>query len=257
MRLNIVFMGKDKPVVGKALLHLCRGHDHNIKAVVTPDGSEPHELSKELGLPAYNQNSIYGALASLGDVDLVVSFLYWRKIRSSLISLPRLGCINFHPAPLPEYRGVGGYASAILHDKQEFGVTVHHVNERFDEGDLIEVSRFPIDCTKQTAYSLEKKTMEALYERFASLMSALTDPNYVFPRIPQGEGTYTDIPTRETWKKVTALDSPKDIDRKIRAFWFPPYTGAQIERDGVSYTLVNDFILRDLANALKQSSSQR
>jgi methionyl-tRNA formyltransferase len=252
MRLNIVFMGKDKPAVRRALLHLCTENDHNIKAVVAPDGSEPHELAKELGLPTYNQNSIYSALEGLGDVDLVTSFLYWRKIKPSLIKLPRLACINFHPAPLPEYRGVGGYASAILHDKQEFGVTVHHVSEGFDEGDIIEVSRFPIDCTKETGYSLEKKTMEKLYESFTSLMSALTDSNYVLPRIPQGEGTYTDIPTRETWKKVTALDSPEDIDRKIRAFWFPPYSGAQIEHNGASYTIVNDLILKELANTLKQ-----
>lgn len=257
MGLNIVFMGKDKPAVRKALLHLGTEHDHAIKAVVAPVGSEPLKLSKELGLPTYNQNSIYDALGSLGDIDLVISFLYWRKIKPPLIKLPRLGCINFHPAPLPEYRGVGGYASAILNDKQEFGVTAHHVTEGFDEGDLIEVSRFPIDCTKETAYSLEKKTMEQLYKSFTSLMSALIDPDYVLPRIPQGEGTYTDIPTRESWKKVTALDSPEDIDRKIRAFWFPPYTGAQIEHNGSSYTIVNDFILEDLANTLKQVFVQR
>jgi methionyl-tRNA formyltransferase len=257
MSLNIVFMGKDKPVVGKALLHLSTEHDHTIKAVVIPDDAELHELSKKLELPTYNHNSIYGALEHLGDIDLVISFLYWRKIKPSLIKLPRLGCINFHPAPLPEYRGVGGYASAILHDKQEFGVTVHHVSEGLDEGDLIEVSRFPIDCTKETAFSLEKKTMEQLYSSFISLMSALTDPDYILPRTPQGEGTYTDIPTRESWKKVTALDSAEDIDRKIRAFWFPPYTGAQMEHNGSSYTIVNDFILEDLANTLKQVFVQR
>jgi methionyl-tRNA formyltransferase len=252
MRLNIVFMGKDKPAVEKALLHLCTEQHYNIKAVVTPDGSKPHKLSKELGLPTHNQNSIYSAMDGLGDVDLVISFLYWRRIKPSLINLPRLGCINFHPAPLPEYRGVGGYASAILHDKQEFGVTVHHVTEGFDQGDLIEVSRFPVDCTRETAYSLEKKTMEMLYKSFTSLMSALTNPDYVLPRVPQGEGMYTDIRTRESWKKVTAFDSREDIDRKIRAFWFPPYTGAQINHNGASYTIVNDVILKDLSNTLKQ-----
>jgi len=37
-----------------------------------------------------------------------------------------------------------------------------------------------------------------------------------------------------------------DIDLKIRAFWFPPYNGAYIEVKGNKYTLINNFILRQL-----------
>lgn len=34
---------------------------------------------------------------------------------------------------------------------------------------------------------------------------------------------------------------------KIRAFWFPPYTGAYMEINGEKYTLINDYILKTLA----------
>lgn len=37
-----------------------------------------------------------------------------------------------------------------------------------------------------------------------------------------------------------------DIDTKIQAFWYPPYSGAYIEVNGRQYTLVNDFILKNL-----------
>ena len=39
-----------------------------------------------------------------------------------------------------------------------------------------------------------------------------------------------------------------DIDRKIRAFWFPPYDGAFIELNGKRYTLINRQILSSLAD---------
>ena len=38
----------------------------------------------------------------LGQIDLAVSYLYWRKIRKPLIEGPNYGCINFHPAILPD-----------------------------------------------------------------------------------------------------------------------------------------------------------
>ena len=37
-----------------------------------------------------------------------------------------------------------------------------------------------------------------------------------------------------------------DIDRKIRAFWFPPYDGAYIKLNGTKYSLANSFILASL-----------
>ena len=79
------------------------------------------------------------------DVDVVISFLFWKLIREPLISLGRVGCLNFHPAPLPDFRGVGGYNVAILEGLSSWGVSCHFVDERFDTGDVVEVERFPID----------------------------------------------------------------------------------------------------------------
>ena len=58
---------------------------------------------------------------ALGEVDLVVSFLFWNRIREPLISLGRVGCLNLHPAPLPDFRGVGGYNVAILEGRAGMG----------------------------------------------------------------------------------------------------------------------------------------
>ena len=50
--------------------------------------------------------------------------------------------INIHPALLPKYGGKGMYGArvheeVIAHQEQFSGITIHYVNERYDEGDII------------------------------------------------------------------------------------------------------------------------
>ena len=40
-----------------------------------------------------------------------------------------------------------------------------------------------------------------------------------------------------------------DIPLKCRAFWFPPYMGANVEINGKKYTLVDEYILSQLKDA--------
>ena len=82
-------------------------------------------------------------LASPADVDLVISFLFWKRIREPLLSLGRLGCLNFHPAPLPDMRGVGGYNVAVLEGMSEWGVSCHFVDADFDTGDIVRGGALP------------------------------------------------------------------------------------------------------------------
>ena len=47
-------------------------------------------------------------------------------------------------------------------------------------------------------------------------------------------------------------DSSEEIDRKIRAFFFPPHHGAKIILAGKEYTLVNKEILEHLAKLIRE-----
>jgi len=44
-----------------------------------------------------------------------------------------------------------------------------------------------------------------------------------------------------------------DLDRKLRAFWYPPYPGAVVEVDGRELTLVDDDMLRELARLYREA----
>ncbi len=74
--------------------------------------------------------------------DLIVLAGFLLKFPADIISSYPDKIINIHPALLPKYGGKGMYGmhihSAIVANKElETGVTIHYVNENYDEGNII------------------------------------------------------------------------------------------------------------------------
>jgi methionyl-tRNA formyltransferase len=246
-------MGKSKRSAVRALdLLVERGAE--VVAVVAPEPDrwtrEPQRLdlaARRHGLPLVSDAELYADPP--GEVDLVVSFLYPRLIREPLISLGRIGCLNFHPAPLPDFRGLGGYNVAILEGLREWGVSCHFVDEQFDTGDLVEVERFTIDPDAHTALSLDLESGERLVRLFARVMErALAGEE--LPREAQGEGRYV---SGEEFERLRVVRPGDDLERKLRAFWYPPHPGAVLDVEGRRLTLVDDALLAEVAEAYRDA----
>jgi methionyl-tRNA formyltransferase len=240
-------MGKSKRSVVRALeLLVERGADVIAVVAAEPDpwARVPQRLdlaASRHGLALVPEAELYAAPPE--GVDLVVSFLYPRLIREPVLSLGRIGCLNFHPAPLPDFRGLGGYNVAILEGLREWGVSCHFVDDRFDTGDLVEVERFAIKPDAHTALSLDLETGERLVGLFGRVIDrALAGED--LPREPQGDGRYI---SREEFEDLRVVRPGDDLDRKLRAFWYPPYPGAVLEVEGRRLTLVDDALLGAIA----------
>lgn len=246
-------MGKCKRSATRALCWLLdRGVDVAAVVASEPDAWTREEQRLDLvaerhGLPLVGDEELHAAPPE--DVDVVISFLYWKRIREPLLSLGCVGCLNFHPAPLPDLRGLGGYNVAILEGRPEWGVSCHFVDENFDTGDLVEVLRFPIDQRAETAFSLDLRSQELLLELFRRVMGK-TLAGEELPREPQGEGRYVDRAEFESLRVVRPGD---DLGRKLRAFWYPPYPGAVLEVDGHRLTLVDERLLAEVADAYRDA----
>ena len=246
-------MAKSKRSAARALDWLV-GRGADVAAVVAsePDGFTRDEQRVDLvaqrhGLPLVTEEGLYAAPPE--DVDLVISFLFWRRLREPLLSLGRIGCLNFHPAPLPDLRGLGGINVAILEGMREWGVSCHFVEPEFDTGDLVEVERFPLDPDTAPAFSLDLESQERLFELFKRVLErALAGEELA--RTPQGEGRYVDRDEFEALRRVQPGD---DVDRKLRAFWYPPYPGALVEVDGRPLTIVSEDVLAEVAKAYRDS----
>jgi methionyl-tRNA formyltransferase len=251
--MRAIFMAKCKRSAARALDWLvAEGVDVAAVVASEPDGFTRKEQRVDLvaeahGLPLVSDDDLYADPPE--QVDVVISFLFWKLIREPLVSLGRIGCLNFHPAPLPDLRGIGGYNVAILEGMREWGVSCHFVDESFDTGDLVEVERFPMDPDSATALSLDLESQERLLGLFQRVMRS-ANAGEELPRSPQGPGRYVDHDEFERLRRVGPGD---DLDRKLRAFWYPPYPGALVDVDGRELTLVDELLLAEVAHVYRDS----
>ena len=178
----------------------------------------------------------------------MVSFLFWKRIRRPLIELGSIGCLNFHPSPLPDIRGLGGYNVAILEALAEWGVSAHFVDENFDTGDVVRVDRFAIDPVSETALSLDITSQERLLSVFRDVVDQAAAGRDL-SRTPQGEGRYVTREEFEDLRRVRPGDPPELTERRMRAFWYPPHDGATIETGGRTLTVVDRSLLEQAATA--------
>ncbi len=142
------------------------------------------ERAKKLNIPAtvFNKSDFYETghvLQQLKHIhpDLIVlaGFL-WKVPQEIIHTFPRK-IINIHPALLPKYGGKGMYGERVHHAvienrEKESGITIHYVNENYDEGDIIMQAKCkiePIDSPE----SLAKKIHELEYRYFPETIEQL------------------------------------------------------------------------------------
>jgi phosphoribosylglycinamide formyltransferase-1 len=107
-------------------------------------------------------------------IDFIVLAGFLWKVPEKLIQAYPNSIVNIHPALLPNYGGKGMYGSlvhaAVIDNKEkESGITIHYVNEHFDEGQHI----FKATCTvdeKDTPESLASKIHALEHAHFARVI---------------------------------------------------------------------------------------
>jgi phosphoribosylglycinamide formyltransferase-1 len=102
-------------------------------------------IEKEL---FFRGDAYVGALKEY-KIDFIVLAGFLWKIPVALIKAYPDKIINIHPALLPKYGGKGMYGhfvhEAVINNKEpESGITIHYVNERFDEGETIFQATCPV-----------------------------------------------------------------------------------------------------------------
>jgi len=107
-----------------------------------------HERAKKLGVPSFSYNKSLFETGEIMDVlreyqiDFIVLAGFLLKISQPLLNAYPNKIINIHPALLPKYGGKGMYGNRI-HEavvaagEKESGITIHYVNECYDEGEII------------------------------------------------------------------------------------------------------------------------
>lgn len=77
--------------------------------------------------------------------DLVISVYFNQILKERLLSIPKYGAINVHPAYLPDYKGVSPVFWALVNGEKFTGVSVHAIDKGVDTGDILSQAKVSID----------------------------------------------------------------------------------------------------------------
>ena len=104
----------------------------------------------------YETDLIYNQLDDLNPDLIVLAGFLWKIPEKIVYAFPKR-IINIHPALLPKYGGKGMYGehvhrAVIENREEESGITIHYVNEHYDEGTYIlqAVCKISADDTHET-----------------------------------------------------------------------------------------------------------
>ncbi|MBW8242435.1 phosphoribosylglycinamide formyltransferase [Muricauda oceani] len=169
---NIISFFREKP-------------DTTVAAVLTNKSSaKVLERCDRLGVPAFyfnkpafrDSDTVVQLLKGL-QADLIVLAGFLWKIPSNLIEAFPDKIVNIHPALLPKYGGKGMYGDrvhqAVKENKEsETGITIHYVNENYDEGAIIFQAKTDV-VPSDDANSIAQKVHQLEYEHFPKVIAKL------------------------------------------------------------------------------------
>ncbi len=148
MKKRLIFMGT--PLFATAILETLYGLDCEIVGVFTqPDRkvgrkqeiqfSPIKQLALSYNTPVYQPESIkteYALIEALNP-DLIVTCAYGQFIPSSILNVPKYGCVNVHASLLPKYRGGAPIHMAVLNGDTETGISLMRMISKMDAGNVL------------------------------------------------------------------------------------------------------------------------
>lgn len=126
---------------------------------------------------AYSETNTLLNILKTEAPDLIVLAGFLWKFPESILNAFKNKVINIHPALLPKYGGKGMYGmhvhqAVVANNETESGITIHYVNENYDEGAIIFQAKCKVTPTN-TAQDVANKIHELEMEHFPKVVEQL------------------------------------------------------------------------------------
>jgi len=110
-------------------------------------------------------------------IDFIVLAGFLLKVPDFLLSAFPDRVVNIHPALLPKYGGKGMYGmrvheAVINHGETESGISIHFVNESYDEGPVLFQARCPV-LGDDTPEILAMRVQQLEYQHYPKVVEEL------------------------------------------------------------------------------------
>ena len=244
--MKLIFMGTPE-IAACVLKSIIDSGKHEITAVVTqPD--KPKGRGHEMDAPPVKKLALEHGLTVLQpekagtpefietiralEPDVIAVAAYGKILKPALLEIPKYGCINVHASLLPKYRGASPIQWAVIDGEEKSGVTIMHMAEGLDTGDMIMKEEVTLD-KKETAGSLHDKLAAVGGPLLLKALDALSAGTA--QRIRQNEEEATYVTTLDkSFGKIDFNNPAEKIERLIRGL--NPWPTA--------YTKINDKLLK-------------
>jgi len=235
--MRAVFMGT--PEIAATVLKSVLASKHEVVAVVTQT-DKPKGRGHEMAFPPVKEVALAAGIPVLQpqrardeafieelksyQPDIILVAAYGKLLPKAVLDMPKFGCINVHASLLPKYRGASPIQWAVLNGDEKSGVTIMHMAETMDTGDII-MTKEVVLAQDETAGSLHDKLADIGGPLLIEAMDALETGRA--PRIRQNEEEATYVKMLD--KTMGNLDFSKpavQLERWIRGLnpWPTAYT---------------------------------
>lgn len=153
----------------QAIIDACQAGDLDAEvAIVISNAADAYglERARQAGIEYAHLTDDADILEALADheVDLVILAGYLKLVTQPLIEAYPSRILNIHPSLIPsfsgkDYYGLNVHQAAIDRGVKVSGVTVHRVNENFDEGEILAQEIVPV-LEEDTAEDLQQRVLK-------------------------------------------------------------------------------------------------
>jgi methionyl-tRNA formyltransferase len=189
--------------------------EHRLRSVAPDDPNTPEFVAS--------------ALAQAGRPDFLFSFYYRHMLKASWFAAPSSGAFNLHGSLLPKYRGRAPVNWAVIHGERETGATLHVMNEKPDNGAIVDQCAVPI-LGDDTAREVFDKVVVAAEIVLARSLPRLIDGSARFTPQDLSQGCYFGGRRPEDGRIPNDANA-RQIHDLVRAL-APPYPGAFVVLGG-------------------------
>lgn len=235
--MRIIYMGT--PDFAVPALECLWESQHEVVCVVTqPD--KPKGRSGKLQAPPVKEFALEHQIPVLQPVrvkeesflpelaayqpDVIIVAAFGQILPSTILTLPKYGCLNIHASLLPKYRGAAPIQWAVIDGEEETGITIMQMDEGLDTGDIRNVCKIQLS---------PEETGGSLFDKLAVLGGPL-----VLETLQQlEEGTAKRMPqdnSKHTYAKMLSKElgrmdfskSASELERLVRGLnpWPSAYT---------------------------------
>src|SRR5659263_703915 len=151
--------------------------------------AQVHQRAARLGIPSLTfpretlaDGQAMAQIFKNEQIDFIILAGYLLKIPAELISAFPNRIVNIHPALLPKFGGKGMYGNhvhqAVVDAKeQESGITIHMVNDNYDEGSIVFQAKCPV-YTEDSAEDVAVKVHTLEYRYYPEVIGQLLQKEF-------------------------------------------------------------------------------